>query len=197
MRVGSIYGLAYARFGYTLAAMDGAEAGRLVILSEKGSETPSDTPAIKRSASTSEASGLGAYLISARERRGLSRADAIAETHIPDHYVRMMENNDYSTISDQLYVMPFLRRYAAFLALDPDEAIMRFVREVQRADSTPTARGRPIQMTRPKKRNWARLALIAGLVAVMIFAWMAAARHHRITSGASGATGDQHIITSG
>jgi cytoskeletal protein RodZ len=179
--------------------MDVAEAGRLVILSDTSSGTPSDTPETKVNGGRDERSGLGAYLVSARERRGISRADAIAETRIPDHYVRMMESNDYSMISDQLYVMPFLRRYAAFLALDPDEVIMRFVREVQRADTAPSPRSlKPIEMTRPRKHNWAGLALVAGLLAVMVFAWLAEARHHRLAvGGASGSPVSERRTTSG
>ena len=46
----------------------------------------------------------------------------------------MIERSDYGLISDQLYLMPFLRRYAAFLDLDGEEVAMRFVREVQRAE---------------------------------------------------------------
>jgi len=165
--------------------MDVAEAGRVVILSDKSSETPSIAPE-PEPGEAKEPSGLGAYLISARERRGVSRADAISESRVPEHYVRMMESNDYSMISDQLYVMPFLRRYALFLGLDPDEAVMRFVGAVQRADNAPSPRGlKPIEMKTRKRRNWTGVALVAGLLAVMVFAWLAEARHHRIAGGPS------------
>ena len=74
---------------------------------------------------------LGAFLIAAREGRGLTADDVARETRLPPHYLRMMETNDYSEISDQLYLVPFLRRYASFLYLDQDDVAMRFVREVQ------------------------------------------------------------------
>ena len=61
----------------------------------------------------------------------------VRETRLPPHYLRMMESNDYSEISDQLYLVPFLRRYAGFLELDQEDVAMRFVREVQRADGNP------------------------------------------------------------
>lgn len=162
-----------------------AEAGRVVILSDKSSEAPSITPEPK-SSEPKEPSGLGAYLISARERRGFSRADAVSESRVPEHYVRMMESNDYSMISDQLYVMPFLRRYALFLGLDPDEVVMRFVGAVQRADNAPAPRSlKPIEMKVRKRRNWTGVALVAGLIAVMVFAWLAEARHHRFAAAPS------------
>ena len=44
---------------------------------------------------------LGAFLIGAREGRGLTAEDVVRETRLPHHYLRMMETNDYSEISDQ------------------------------------------------------------------------------------------------
>lgn len=160
--------------------MDAAEAGRMVILSDKSSESSSVSPDSKRKVEP-ERPTLGNCLASAREHRELSQADAVIETRIPEHYITMMENNDYSMISDQLYVMPFLRRYASFLALDPDEVVMRFVREVQKAENTPSPRTlQPIEMDRRKPRKWTGVALAAGLVAVIVFAWIAESRHRRL-----------------
>ena len=117
---------------------------------------------------------LGTFLASARERRGVSLDDAVKQTRIPDHYIRMIESNDYSLISDQLYVLPFLRRYATFLTLDPEDVAMRFVREVQRADSAPAPRSlEPIEMDRPRGRNRSRVALVAGLIGIIVLAWLA------------------------
>jgi cytoskeleton protein RodZ len=133
-----------------------------------------------------EGPSLGIFLANARERKGVSRDDAIRETRIPDHYVRMMESNDYSLISDQLYVLPFLRRYATFLALDPEETVMRFVREVQRADNQPTRSLEPIEMDRPrshgKTRGWSFPALAAAVIAAILVAWIAVARHHHVAT---------------
>ena len=127
----------------------------------------------------SEAPTLGSFLASAREGRGITVDDAVQATRIPKHYIRMIETNDYALISDQLYVLPFLRRYATFLNLDPEEAAMRFVREVQRADSTPSPRSlTPIAMDRPKHRNGSRLAVVAGLLGIIVVAWLVQA-HRR------------------
>ena len=124
---------------------------------------------------------LGKLLANARERRGLSREDAITETRIPDHYLRMMESNDYSMISDQLYLLPFLRKYAVFLQLDPEEIGMRFVREVQRADNNPP----PVRLAEPldkvhrrKRHNWTGIIVVIGLLAVIVGAYIAESRHN-------------------
>lgn len=137
------------------------------------------------------ATSLGKALVGARERRGVSREDAARETRIPGHYLRMMESNDYSKISDQLYVLPFLRRYAEFLQLDPDETAMRFVREVQRADNSPP----PVRLAEPlndgyrhKRRSWTGIVVIIGLIAALVAAYVAESRHRDAAENSSSTT---------
>lgn len=77
---------------------------------------------------------LGQFLAGGRQERSLSQAELAEQAHIPLHYVRMLEADNYANIADQLYLLPFLRRYAAFLGLDADDLAMRFVRDVQRAE---------------------------------------------------------------
>lgn len=146
-------------------------------MSDKNAEAVS-APAQPKPNNENEAATLGGYLASVREKRG-SIDEAVAETRIPKHYLRMIESNDYSAIADQLYVLPFLRRYALFLELDPDDIAMRFVREVQRADNAPLTRPiEPIAMDRRPPRAWSRPALLAiGLFVVMVAAWAVQTRH--------------------
>jgi hypothetical protein len=157
---------------YTIYLMGTAEAGRAQVLSDKSTDAVG--AAESKLSTENDGPSLGARLTSAREGRQVSLIEAVKQTRIPEHYVRMMENNDYSLLSDQIYVMPFLRRYATFLGLDPEEVAMRFVRAVQHADSAPTARGiEPIEMDRPKGRNWNRPAIAAGLIGIIVVAWIA------------------------
>jgi cytoskeletal protein RodZ len=163
--------------------MGAVEAVRAQTLRDKrASATPLSVEADPRPKAESEGPTLGTFLVGARERRGVSRDDAVRETRIPDHYVQMMESNDYSMISDQLYVLPFLRRYATFLALDPEETVMRFVREVQRADNVPPVRSiEPIEMDRPRaggrRRSWNRPAIAVAVIAGLLAAWLAESRY--------------------
>ncbi|HKV54331.1 MAG TPA: helix-turn-helix domain-containing protein [Candidatus Binataceae bacterium] len=126
---------------------------------------------------------LGEALTAARERSGFSRDAVVKETRIPADYLRMLENDDYALIADQLYLLPFLRKYAAFLGLDSDETSMRFVREVQRIDNNPP----PVRMAEPldnvrrhRRRNWSGPAIFAGLIAVVVGAYIAESRHQNI-----------------
>ncbi len=111
---------------------------------------------------------LGADFSAARERRGRSREDVARETRIPAHYVRMIESDDYSMIADQLYMLPFVRRYAAYLAIDQDEAAMRFVREVQRADSNPAPRlDHPLDVVAPKRSRRSGAIVVIAIVVIL------------------------------
>jgi len=124
---------------------------------------------------------LGEYLVAARERRGLSREIVVQQTHIPAHYVQMLEDDDYRRISDQLYLLPFLRKYSTFLDIDQDETAMRLLREVQRVDNSPS----PVRLAEPRddsrhyrERNWTKPILFSGLIAVIVGAYIAQSRYN-------------------
>ena len=125
-------------------------------------------------------SSLGGVLSAARERRGVSREQAANQTGIPKRYLQMMENNDYSLASDQLYVLPFMRRYATFLALDPEETAMRFVREVQHAENNPGSRiDQPLDVDKSRRKNGGWIGIAAVVVVIVIAGWlyMTSGRH--------------------
>jgi cytoskeleton protein RodZ len=123
---------------------------------------------------------LGESLVAARERRGLTRETVVEQTHIPAHYVQMLEDDDYRRIADQLYLLPFLRKYADFLNIDQEETAMRLLREVQRVDNSPS----PVRLDDPlddsrhhRRRNWTKPIMFSGLVAIIIGAYIAQSHH--------------------
>jgi cytoskeletal protein RodZ len=129
---------------------------------------------------------LGQLLVAAREKRGLSREEAIKQTRIPAHYLKMLESNDCSVISDPLYLLPFLRKYTTFLELDPEETAMRFVREVQRAENSPSARiDTSLEPRRRKRRNWSGIAMVTLLLAVIAVAYLAESRYRESADNAA------------
>jgi cytoskeletal protein RodZ len=115
---------------------------------------------------------VGAALAAVRERRGISSADVVKQSPIPDYYLRMIEKNDYSKISDPLYLLPFVRRYASFLALDAEEIAARFVREIERDhESLPASRSpKSPKMSRRKGRRWLRMILVFATIALIFLA---------------------------
>ena len=125
---------------------------------------PSETQAGPAKPAT-EPQRLGIVLAEARKQRGLSAEDLTKQTRIPAHYIRMIESDDYGLIADQLYLLPFLRRYAAFVGLDAEEVATRFVREVQHADSTGGRMADPIPMPSESggtgRRTWVTVIIAA------------------------------------
>lgn len=120
---------------------------------------------------------LGTFLTQARKNGGYTPEQVAAETRIPAHYVRAIENDDYGMISDQLYLLPFLRRYAAFIGLDPEDVASRFVHEVQRAETSSAKASEPIPMiTNDRKPGRGRymivILLLLAIAAVTAFAIM-------------------------
>jgi len=123
--------------------------------------------------------GLARFLLETREQRGLTHEEIISETRIPAHYLQMIESSDYGLISDALYLLPFLRRYANFLGLDGEEIGMRFVREVQRAELTQQIRtSESFEQIDRKKIPWGVVALVA-LAVIALAALYAEIAHHR------------------
>jgi cytoskeleton protein RodZ len=104
---------------------------------------------------------LGQFLTAARKSGGYTPEQVAAGTHIPPHYIRAIETDDYGLISDQLYLLPFVRRYAAFVGLDPEDVASRFVHDVQKAENTATKTSEPIPMiTMERKSGGGRYLLL-------------------------------------
>jgi len=126
---------------------------------------------------------LGKIVTEARERKGLTREQVVLEAHLPAHYVKMIETDSYGLISDQLYLVPFLRRYAAFLGLDAEDVASRFVRDVQHAEANVVRISQEITMVTGGRRGRAsRIAVYVMVVVVLIlfadFAYRRFFDHH-------------------
>jgi len=122
--------------------------------------------------------GVGWALSAAREKRGISAVDAASQAKVPLHYVTMLEADDYEKVSDRLYLLPFLRKYAAFLNLDADGIGTRFVREAVRAENN-AARipARVPQMGNDGRRNvWITTGVVALFVLVALYLALGASR---------------------
>jgi len=128
---------------------------------------------------------LGNFLIEARKQRGLSADDVVRQTKVPAHYVHMIENDDYGLIADQLYLLPFLRRYATFIGLDSEEIATLFIREVQRTEGSVSRMSEPIPVIeRTVRRTWSVVALsVAATLVIVAAAYVALERHrHRLAA---------------
>jgi len=141
----------------------------------------SSKPSAAGAAARAPEPSLGQFLTEARKARGFTPEQVVTATGIPAHYVRAIETDDYAMVADELYLLPFLRRYSSFIGLDPEDVASRFVRDVQRAENNSSARiAEPISMvtsTRERKPPRGR-SLATGLLVAAI-AILAAALYLR------------------
>jgi cytoskeleton protein RodZ len=141
---------------------------KLTTVASDSIEGPSEVSLGSGKGAASREPPLGGFLVETRKRRGLSAEDVVRQTRIPAHYVRMIESTDYRLIADQLYLLPFLRRYASFLGLEAEEVAMRFIREVQRADSNAARMPDPIPVVEPAKRRIWVTAVVAAAATFVV-----------------------------
>ncbi|HET9493433.1 MAG TPA: RodZ domain-containing protein [Chloroflexia bacterium] len=86
---------------------------------------------------------LGDMLRAAREERGITLPEAERETKIRLKYLSAMEDDNPAAMPGPTYARGFLRNYAAYLGLDPNEAVELFEEQSQPTrDKLKAARGR-------------------------------------------------------
>jgi transcriptional regulator with XRE-family HTH domain len=151
-----------------------------------GVETADTLVSVDHPDATVEAAGagleadqtLGQLITEARERRGLSREQVADQTRIPAYYVRMIESGSYDAVPDQLYLLPFFRRYAIFLGLDAPKVVAQFVRDFELAETgvseTSVPRTSAVKALLAKTlMMWRQIALAVLLIGVMLpcIAW--------------------------
>ncbi len=68
-------------------------------------------------------------LLTARERKGVDLYRAERDTKIRARYLAALERGDYKELPGAVYTKGFLRNYALYLGLDPDDVLLQWRRE--------------------------------------------------------------------
>jgi cytoskeleton protein RodZ len=115
---------------------------------------------------------LGARFRAAREARGMSLSDVAQQIRIRSVYLAAIEGESWSTIGAPVYIRGFIRTYARFLGLDPEEAVAAFNRtQPPPAQSLPgreaPAPPEPVRFSRGSPLLW-----VAAVVAVLLIAFV-------------------------
>jgi cytoskeletal protein RodZ len=117
--------------------------------------------------------GIGGYLASQRKLRGISLDELAGLTKIPRRSLERLESGAFDANPDG-FVRGFVRTVAAALGLDPDESVMRLMREPDwEADEAPA----PPQVPGTRLARAAAAVVAAGLLAGAIWlavAWLSA-----------------------
>nr|MBA2556584.1 helix-turn-helix domain-containing protein [Chloroflexota bacterium] len=69
------------------------------------------------------APSVGDVLYAARERKGVDLYRAERDTKIRAKYLDALERSEYAELPGAVYTKGFLRNYAVYLGLDPDEIV--------------------------------------------------------------------------
>jgi hypothetical protein len=69
---------------------------------------------------------IGPVFREARIKSGKTIEDATKETKIARKYLNAIENEDFDVFPGETYLLGFLRNYASFLGLDPDEMVLKY-----------------------------------------------------------------------
>jgi cytoskeleton protein RodZ len=134
------------------------------------------------SVSTDSSRPLGEWLRQRREELDISLEQAEADTRIRLRYLEALESDEYDALPDPAVGRGFLRNYATYLDLDPQEAADRFSEKVAPPEPeslsvdgpTPFTTGpfRPVSLHEmPSRRS--RWRWIIGLVVVLLVAALA------------------------
>jgi cytoskeleton protein RodZ len=113
--------------------------------------------------------GLGERFRAAREERGLTLSEVGEQLRIRSVYLAAIEEENWKAIGAPVYIRGFLRTYARFLGLDPEEAVGEFNTASGVAPaSAPSAEIR----TSSGQRSMAPLLWIAGIVAIALIGFV-------------------------
>lgn len=118
--------------------------------------------------------GVGHSLKVVRERKGLALADVSARLRIRRPYLEAIEEGRFAELPGAVYVSGFLRQYAEFLGLDPDQVLKSY-----QSESDGAALHRPVlnfPLPRPEERT-PRLWLVVGALVIAGIAYALWYRH--------------------
>jgi cytoskeletal protein RodZ len=107
------------------------------------------TGSATRSAPPEVSPGLPERLYAARERKGVDLYRAERDTKIRARYLAALERGDWKELPGAVYTKGFLRNYALYLGLDPEDVLQQWRSERGEArESEPIVVPRPIQAPR-------------------------------------------------
>src|SRR6266498_3884435 len=117
-------------------------------------------------AKTGLSDGVGEFLRRERELRHISLDDVAERTKISRRYLEAIEESRYDRLPGETFVRGFIRSYAKFVGLDPDETMLVYTQaHVARQASSLRVDRMPVEL-RPRNARPLLWLLVAGLVIV-------------------------------
>ena len=111
-------------------------------------------------------------LYAARERKGVDLYRAERDTKIRARYLGALERGDYKDLPGAVYTKGFLRNYALYLGLDPEDVLAQWRRERGDGKEQPPAIVVPRPIAAPRKgMTFSPGIVVAALLTVVIVAF--------------------------
>ena len=107
---------------------------------------------------------FGRYLSQQRSLRGLTRDDVAKATRIPPTLVAALEDGLAERLPERVFVLNYVRAYAAAVGLSVDEAVNRF-HEIP-GTLAPTEQSPVLLEAARRKRAWVVLAVLMVVTAI-------------------------------
>lgn len=133
-----------------------------------------NTPAPAGNADTAAQVSAGALLREARERLGLSVADAAAQTKLAPRQIEALEADDYRHLPEMAFVRGFVRSYAKVLQIDAQPLLAALPQAHVAGQVAPASVEVPFPDARsPQLQNliWLGAALFLSVVVVAVAVW--------------------------
>ena len=116
---------------------------------------------------------LGDRFRAAREQRGLTLSDVAEQVRIRSVYLAAIEEENWKAIGAPVYIRGFLRTYARFLGLDPEDAVAAFNAADGPAQQASQPQAASSAYEPPTQRgSLAPLIWIAGIIAVALIGFV-------------------------
>ncbi len=128
----------------------------------------------ERPAPTEPRSSLGEELLVARERKGVDLYRAERDTKIRARYLAALERGDYGQLPGTVYTKGFLRNYALYLGLDPEDVLMHYRQEYESAMPSEPVTIVPRALEAPSRGlTFSRGVLVAALLSLVVVGFVA------------------------
>jgi cytoskeletal protein RodZ len=128
----------------------------------------------KRQRGKQEAASFGEVLRRERQLRSISLREVAEATKISIRHLEALERNDFAALPGGAFSKGFLRAYATFIGLDPEEMVNHYLFEIAQRRSEPEPEAAEAPESRRRRRQRALLLAVAAaavLAAVAILLW--------------------------